>query len=214
MSLPVFSDLMLPQLLAGVDEVGRGPLAGPVYAAAVIIAPDRIPAALTDSKKLSARRRETLDRQIRERAAAYSIASASAAEIDQLNILRASHLAMVRAVAGLEFEPELLLVDGNLLPSFTIPALAIVKGDSRVGAISAASVLAKVARDLEMTKLAQQYPGYGFERHMGYPTREHRQALRTLGATPEHRQSFTPVAEAVALFSASSGTTRTDEICQ
>ena len=130
MSLSVFHDLMLPGLLAGVDEVGRGPLAGPVYAAAVIIAPDRIPAALTDSKKLSARQREKLDQQIRERATAWSVACASAAEIDQLNILRASHLAMERAVAGLTIDPELLLVDGNLLPKFSVPALAIVKGDS------------------------------------------------------------------------------------
>ena len=196
--LRLFSDLLLPRLCAGVDEVGRGPLAGPVYAAAVVIPPDRVPARLTDSKKLSARMREHLDSLIRERALAYCVASASAREIDQLNILRASHLAMTRAVAGLEITPELLLVDGNLLPRFTLPAMAVVKGDSRVSSISAASVLAKVARDAEMAKLAQQYPGYGFDRHMGYPTRAHRSALRSLGPTPEHRRSFAPVAEALA----------------
>ncbi len=178
--------------------MGRGPLAGPVYAAAVIIAADRVPAELNDSKKLSARLRERLDVLIRERALAYSIASASVQEIDQLNILKASHLAMTRAVAGLKTVPELLLVDGNLLPRFTLPALAIVKGDSRVSAISAASVLAKVARDAEMAKLAQVYPGYGFERHMGYPTAAHRSALRSLGPTPQHRRSFAPVAAAFA----------------
>jgi ribonuclease HII len=142
--------------------------------------------------------RERLDEQIRQRAIAYCIASASVQEIDQLNILKASHLAMVRAVAGLEITPELLLVDGNLMPRFTLPAIAVVKGDSRISSISAASVLAKVARDAEMAKLAEEYPGYGFDRHMGYPTRAHRSALQTLGPTPAHRRSFAPVAQALA----------------
>ncbi len=193
----VFSDLMFPLVTAGVDEVGRGPLAGPVYAAAVVIAPDRIPTGLTDSKKLSARQRQSLAVQIRSVATAWAVASASVIEIDELNILRASHLAMQRAVAGLGLEPDLLLIDGNLLPVFSLPALAIIKGDRRIASISAASVLAKVARDAEMEKLAQTYPGYGFERHMGYPTPAHKAALQQLGPTPEHRRSFAPVRQQI-----------------
>jgi len=195
----VFSDLMFPLITAGVDEVGRGPLAGPVYAAAVVIAPDRIPTGLTDSKKLSARQRQSLAVQIRSVATAWAVASASVIEIDELNILRASHLAMQRAVAGLGLEPDLLLIDGNLLPVFSLPALAIIKGDRRIASISAASVLAKVARDAEMEKLAQTYPGYGFERHMGYPTPAHKAALQQLGPTPEHRRSFAPVRQQIEL---------------
>jgi len=195
----VFSDLMFPLVTAGVDEVGRGPLAGPVYAAAVVIAPDRIPTGLTDSKKLSARQRQSLAVQIRSVATAWAVASASVIEIDELNILRASHLAMQRAVAGLGLEPDLLLIDGNLLPVFSLPALAIIKGDRRIASISAASVLAKVARDAEMEKLAQTYPGYGFERHMGYPTPAHKAALQQLGPTPEHRRSFAPVRQQIEL---------------
>lgn len=195
----VFSDLMFPLVTAGVDEVGRGPLAGPVYAAAVVISADRIPKGLTDSKKLSARQRQVIAAQIRTLASAWSVAFATVTEIDELNILRASHLAMQRAVAGLPLEPDLLLIDGNLLPVFSIPALAIVKGDSRIAAISAASVLAKVARDAEMEKLAQTYPGYGFERHMGYPTPAHKAALQQLGPTPEHRRSFAPVRAQIEL---------------
>ena len=190
---------MFPLITAGVDEVGRGPLAGPVYAAAVVIAPDRIPTGLTDSKKLSARQRQSLAVQIRSVATAWAVASASVIEIDELNILRASHLAMQRAVAGLGLEPDLLLIDGNLLPVFSLPALAIIKGDRRIASISAASVLAKVARDAEMEKLAQTYPGYGFERHMGYPTPAHKAALQQLGPTPEHRRSFAPVRQQIEL---------------
>ena len=197
--MKVFSDLMFPLVTAGVDEVGRGPLAGPVYAAAVVIAPDRIPTGLTDSKKLSARQRQSLAVQIRSVATAWAVASASVIEIDELNILRASHLAMQRAVAGLGLEPDLLLIDGNLLPVFSLPALAIIKGDRRIASISAASVLAKVARDAEMEKLAQAYPGYGFERHMGYPTPAHKAALQQLGPTPEHRRSFAPVRQQIEL---------------
>jgi ribonuclease HII len=189
----VFADLLMPGLCAGVDEVGRGPLAGPVYAAAVIMPAALIPIGLTDSKKLSPRRRELLSVQIRDQALAWALGSASVAEIDELNILRASHLAMQRAVAGLAVVPELVLVDGNLLPHFTMPAVAVVKGDSRVPVISAASVIAKVARDAEMAKLARLYPDYGFEKHMGYPTRVHLAALAALGPTPEHRRSFAPV---------------------
>jgi ribonuclease HII len=197
--MSLFSDLMFPLVSAGVDEVGRGPLAGPVYAAAVVIGAGRIPAGLTDSKKLSARQRHRFAAQIRLSATAWAVAYASVAEIDELNILRASHLAMQRAVAGLDLELDLLLVDGNLLPQFAIPALPIVKGDSRIAAISAASVLAKVARDAEMKKLAQAYPGYGFERHKGYPTAAHKTALQQLGPTPEHRRSFAPVRAQIEL---------------
>ncbi|ABI57194.1 ribonuclease HII [Alkalilimnicola ehrlichii MLHE-1] len=180
-------------LLAGVDEVGRGPLAGAVVAAAVILDPDRPIAGLRDSKRLSAARRSELDRRIRAQALAVSLGRAEVAEIDRLNILQASMLAMQRAVAGLDPAPVQALVDGNRAPALPCPAQAIVKGDDRVPAIAAASILAKQARDAEMRALAEQYPGYGFERHMGYPTTEHLQALRTLGACPAHRRSFAPV---------------------
>lgn len=180
-------------LLAGVDEVGRGPLAGAVVAAAVILDPDRPIAGLRDSKRLSASRRAELDDQIRERALAFALGRAEPAEIDRLNILQASLLAMQRAVAGLYPAPAQALVDGNRAPALPCPAQAIVKGDDRVPAIAAASILAKQARDAEMRALAKQYPGYGFERHMGYPTAAHLQALRTLGACPVHRRSFAPV---------------------
>ncbi len=172
--------------------MGRGPLAGPVIAAAVVLN-DGGPEGLTDSKKLTASRREQLAEQIRDSALSWSLGRAEVEEIDQMNILRASHLAMQRAVAGLSLPPEVVLVDGNLLPSFPIPAVAVVKGDDRVPAISAASVLAKVARDQEMIALAEQHPGYGFERHKGYGTAAHVRALRKLGPTPQHRRSFAPV---------------------
>ncbi|WP_421622160.1 ribonuclease HII [Alkalilimnicola ehrlichii] len=180
-------------LLAGVDEVGRGPLAGAVVAAAVILDPDRPIAGLRDSKRLSAARRSELDRRIRAQALAVSLGRAEVAEIDRLNILQASMLAMQRAVAGLDPAPVQALVDGNRVPALPCPAQAIVKGDDRVPAIAAASILAKQARDAEMQALAEQYPGYGFERHMGYPTTEHLQALRTLGVCAAHRRSFAPV---------------------
>ena len=194
----LFADLANAPLSAGVDEVGRGPLAGPVLAAAVILAPYRVPRGLKDSKKLTARRREELDAVIRCQALSWSIGRAEVAEIDDLNIFRASHVAMQRAVAGLRVSPELLLVDGKYAPSFALPCVAVVKGDDRVPAISAASIIAKVARDAEMARLARTYPGYGFERHKGYATRTHLAALADLGPCALHRRSFAPVREAAA----------------
>jgi ribonuclease HII len=179
--------------LAGVDEVGRGPLAGDVVAAAVILDPDRPIAGLRDSKKLSAPRREALAGQIMAEALAWSVARASVAEIDQLNILQASLLAMRRAVEALDPQPLHVLVDGNRLPRWQYAAEAVVKGDDRVPAIAAASILAKVQRDRELVGLEQQYPGYGFASHKGYPTAAHLAALRRLGVTPVHRRSFGPV---------------------
>ena len=180
-------------VLAGVDEAGRGPLAGDVVAAAVILDPARPIAGLADSKKLTAKRREQLAVLVRERALAYCVARASAQEIDQLNILQATLLAMTRAVDGLGQIPEWVLVDGNRLPRWSYRAEAVVKGDARVAAISAASILAKVARDADMLIMDQQYPQYGFARHKGYPTPDHLKALQQHGATPEHRKSFGPV---------------------
>lgn len=180
-------------LLAGVDEAGRGPLAGDVVAAAVILDPDKPIEGLNDSKKLTEKRREILFEEITLRARSWCIARASVAEIDQLNILQASLLAMKRAVDGLSVVPEHVLVDGNKLPRWSYPAEAVVKGDSRVAAISAASILAKVTRDREMCQLDKQYPGYGFAGHKGYPTRTHLAALEQLGITPVHRTSYGPV---------------------
>jgi len=179
--------------LAGVDEVGRGPLAGDVVAAAVILDPARPIAGLRDSKKLSAPRREQLAVLIRERALAWSVARASVAEIDRLNILQASLLAMHRAVEALEPQPVYVLVDGNRLPRWDYPSEPVVGGDDRVPAIAAASILAKVQRDRELVALEQRYPGYGFAAHKGYPTAAHLEALRTLGVTPVHRRTFGPV---------------------
>ena len=180
-------------LVAGVDEVGRGPLAGPVTAAAVILDPARIPPGLNDSKRLSAKRREALNEQLLI-CADVSIAHASVEEIDALNILRASHLAMVRAVAGLRNLPDLALIDGNMIPKgFSVPAQTIVKGDTISVSIAAASIVAKICRDQIMWDLAQQYPGYGWETNVGYPSKRHKQALRNLGVTPHHRRSFKPV---------------------
>jgi len=180
-------------LVAGVDEVGRGPLAGPVVAAAVILDPANPIAGLADSKKLTEKRREALFPLIQERALAWCIARASEAEIDRLNILHASLLAMRRAVLGLSQQPDRVLVDGNRCPDLPYPSEAIVKGDSKVEAISAASILAKVVRDNEMVAFEETYPGYGFAKHKGYPTAQHMQALKTLGVTPIHRRSFAPV---------------------
>lgn len=185
-------------LLAGVDEVGRGPLAGDVVAAAVILNPDTPIEGLNDSKKLSERRRECLFDDIQEKATAWCIARASVAEIDALNILQASLLAMTRAVQGLPQAPEHVLVDGNRLPEWDFSAEAVIKGDSRHPAISAASILAKVARDREMVALDSEYPGYGFAGHKGYPTKTHLEALAQLGVTPIHRTSFSPVRERLA----------------
>lgn len=187
----LFEDLRGPVFVAGVDEVGRGPLAGPVIAAAVILR-GAYPDGLKDSKKLTAKRRTLLAEEIRGSALAWSLGRADVSEIDSLNILRAAHLAMQRAVAGLGCRPQAVLVDGNLLPSLPLPAVAVVKGDDRIPEISAASIIAKVARDQEMAMLASVYPGYGFERHKGYATAEHLAALSALGPTPEHRRSFAP----------------------
>jgi len=179
--------------VAGVDEVGRGPLAGDVVAAAVILDPARPIAGLRDSKKLSATRREQLAELIKAQALAWSVARASVAEIDELNILQASLLAMHRAVQGLDPQPFYVLVDGNRLPRWNYASEAVVKGDDRVAAIAAASILAKVQRDGELLELEKQYPGYGFAAHKGYPTPAHLTALQTLGVSPVHRRSFAPV---------------------
>jgi ribonuclease HII len=179
--------------VAGVDEAGRGPLCGPVVAAAVVLDPARLPVGLHDSKTLSAARREVLFDEILA-AAEYGIALASVEEIDRLNILRASHLAMCRAVASLPRPPGHVLVDGNLVPTgVTLPCEAIVKGDTRCASVAAASILAKVTRDRIMVDLAQQFPAYGWDRNMGYPTQEHLVALKSHGITPHHRRSFRPV---------------------
>ena len=182
-------------LIAGVDEAGRGPLAGPVVAAAVIL-DDRNPIkGLNDSKKLSPQRREKLYDEIRAKALCCSIAQASVEEIDTLNILQATLLAMQRAVDGLRLRPHKVLVDGNRLPLLKVPAEAIVKGDSKVRAISAASILAKVHRDRLCLELHALHPQYGFDGHKGYPTPAHLAALREHGACPQHRRSFAPVRE-------------------
>jgi ribonuclease HII len=180
-------------LIAGVDEVGRGPLAGPVTAAAVILDPDHIPAGLNDSKKLGPKRRAALYDALLS-CADVSVAHASVEEIDEINILRASHLAMERAVAGLPRLPDMVLIDGNMIPrGLTIPARAIVKGDALSVSISAASIMAKICRDYVMRDLAQHYPGYGWETNAGYPSKSHKEALQNLGVTPHHRRSFRPV---------------------
>lgn len=180
-------------LVAGVDEVGRGPLAGPVTAAAVILDPGHIPQGLNDSKKLTARRREALHDALMD-CAEISVAHATVAEIDELNILRATHLAMERAVAGLPCRPDLALIDGNMIPrNLPVPGRAVVKGDAVSVSIAAASIVAKVRRDRIMWDLAQQFPGYGWETNAGYPSKSHREALQDLGVTPHHRRSFRPV---------------------
>ena len=184
-----------PGLLAGVDEAGRGPLAGPVVAAAVILDPRQPIAGLADSKKLTARRRERLYDEIRAKALCCAVAEASVEEIDRLNILQATLLAMQRAVAGLRLPPAKVLVDGNRLPQLAVRAEAVVGGDARVPAISAASILAKVTRDHWCQEFDRQYPAYGFARHKGYGTVEHLDALRAHGACPQHRRSFRPVSE-------------------
>lgn len=192
---PFTLDHIPTHLIAGVDEVGRGPLVGNVVAAAVILDPIRPVAGLADSKKLSAVKREALAIQIREQALCWSVAWATPAEIDELNILHATLLAMQRAVASLAPAAEFALIDGNRCPALPCPSQPVVKGDARVQCISAASILAKVFRDQEMAQLDLQYPDYGFARHKGYPTPEHLQALKAYGALPEHRRSFRPVRE-------------------
>jgi len=185
----------------GIDEAGRGPLAGPVVAAAVILDPARPIAGLNDSKKLSAAARERLAPLIRERAIAWSVAEASVVEIDSLNILQATFLAMRRAVEGLAVRPQRAVVDGNRCPRLVMPVEAVVKGDSKIAAIAAASILAKTARDATMLELHARYPEYGFDRHMGYPTALHLEALARCGASPVHRQSYAPVRAAqLSLF--------------
>lgn len=179
--------------IAGVDEAGRGPLAGPVVAAAVILDEANPIAGLADSKVLSPARREQLALLIRERALAWAVAEAQVEEIDRLNILQATLLAMQRAVAGLRIAPGMVLIDGNQLPALACEAKAIVKGDATVPAISAASILAKVARDRTMSGLEAECPGYGFAKHKGYPTRDHLAALERLGVSRHHRTSFSPV---------------------
>ena len=188
-----YEALRFEGLLAGVDEAGRGPLAGPVCAAAVILDPKRPIEGLADSKKLSAKKREALAPLIRERALAWAVAWAEPEEIDRVNILRATMNAMRRAVEGLGVEPDCVWVDGNRLPDLPYPAEAIVKGDAKVPAISAASILAKTARDAKMREYAGEYPEYGFERHAGYGTKEHVAALEQYGPTPIHRKTFEPV---------------------
>ena len=180
-------------LLAGVDEVGRGPLAGDVVAAAVILDPKQAIEHLDDSKKLSEKKREILFDIICQQALSWSVARASVAEIDQLNILQASLLAMKRAVESLSTPPEHVLVDGNKLPQWSYSSEAVIQGDSRIPAIAAASILAKVTRDREMVAFADDYPGYGFERHKGYPSKQHQQALKDLGPCAIHRRSYAPV---------------------
>ncbi|MBE0486558.1 ribonuclease HII [Marinobacter sp.] len=195
--LPLFECGYKGWRLAGVDEVGRGPLIGAVVTAAVILNPEQPIEGLADSKKLSEKRRLSLYDEILEKAAAWSLGRCEAAEIDQLNIYQATMLAMRRAVDGLSIKPEYVLVDGNRCPKWSWPSEPVVKGDSRVAAISAASIIAKVTRDREMAELEQKYPGFGLAQHKGYPTPVHLEALATLGVTPEHRRSFRPVQEAL-----------------
>lgn len=181
------------RVVAGVDEVGRGPLAGPVTAAAVVLDIARMPEGINNSKKLPPKRREMLALAIME-SCDWAVGHASVEEIDALNILRASHLAMCRALAGLRQRPDLALIDGNMLPrDLPMPGQAVVKGDARSLSIAAASLVAKLLRDRIMVDLAQQHPGYGWEVNAGYPTKAHRQALLDLGVTPYHRRSFKPV---------------------
>ena len=184
-------------LVAGVDEVGRGPLAGDVVAAAVILS-ESPPEGVTDSKMLTPERREALAERIRDEAISWALGRATVAEIDELNILQASLLAMRRAVEALPIQPSLVLVDGNRLPKWPYEARAIVKGDLTEPSIGAASILAKVQRDAEMLALHERYPAYGFDRHKGYPTKAHLAALETAGISPVHRRSFGPVRRLLA----------------
>lgn len=181
------------KLICGVDEAGRGPLAGAVFAAAVILDPANPVEGLADSKKLSEKKRESLALLIQQRALAWCIAQASVEEIDSMNILRASLLAMKRAIEGLQHAPQEVLVDGLHCPDTIYPSQAIVKGDSKVAEISAASILAKTARDADMLRLHDAYPQYGFDRHKGYPVPIHLAALTTHGISPVHRRSYAPV---------------------
>ncbi|CDH21111.1 RNAse HII [Xenorhabdus bovienii str. kraussei Quebec] len=194
-------DFVYPQanLIAGVDEVGRGPLVGAVVTAAVILDPAKPITGLMDSKKLTEKRREALYLEIKEKALCWSLGRAEPEEIDQLNILHATMLAMQRAVEGLAITPDYVLIDGNRCPALPMSALAVVKGDNLVAEISAASILAKVTRDREMAELSKQFPDYGFAKHKGYPTALHLEKLALLGATEHHRKSFAPVKRALGL---------------
>ena len=190
----------IAQRIAGVDEVGRGPLVGAVVTAAVILDPARPIVGLADSKKLSEKRRNALYEEIIEKALSWSLGRAEPHEIDELNILHATMLAMQRAVAGLAIEPDFVLIDGNRCPKLPMASQAVVKGDSRVAEISAASILAKVTRDREMEVLDAQFPDYGFAQHKGYPTAFHLERLAQLGATEHHRRSFGPVKRVLGLM--------------
>ncbi|MFC1236080.1 ribonuclease HII [Vibrio sp. F74] len=187
------------RLFAGVDEVGRGPLVGDVVTAAVILDPNNPIEGLTDSKKLSEKKRLALFPEIKEKSLAWSIGRCSPVEIDQLNILHATMLAMTRAVEGLHIQPDFVLIDGNRVPDIVMQAQAIVKGDLRVAEISAASILAKVVRDKEMEELDNQYPEFGFAKHKGYPTKAHFEAIDKYGVIEQHRKSFKPVKKALGL---------------
>jgi len=184
---------MSEKLVAGVDEVGRGPLAGAVVAAAVILDPDNPIEGLTDSKKLSEKKREYLSVLIKERALSWSLGRAEPEEIDEINILQASLLAMSRAVAGLQIQPQHCLIDGNRCPELNCTSEAIIKGDLKIQSIGAASIIAKVARDNEMKELDKKYPGYGLAQHKGYPTKAHIMAIQNLGVVDIYRKSFAPV---------------------
>lgn len=193
MALSEINISTLSLLTGGVDEAGRGPLAGPVFAACVVLNPDRPIDGLADSKTLSEKKRDALTIAIKENAAAWAIGIASVQEIDQINILQASLLAMKRAVENLPFMPDIVLIDGNQKPALTSKVQTIVRGDSLIPAISAASILAKTARDAEMHKMHQYFPRYGFDQHKGYPTPKHLAALQQYGVSAIHRQSFAPV---------------------
>ncbi|MBS3951448.1 MAG: ribonuclease HII [Methylomicrobium sp.] len=187
-------------MIAGVDEVGRGCIAGPVVAAAVILNPDCLISGLTDSKKLTAKRRTFLAGQIKAKALCWSVGRAEASEIDRMNILQASLLAMARALSGLGITPEWVMVDGSYYPPVSIPGETVIKGDLLIPCISAASILAKVARDNEMSFIEGVYPGYDFDSHKGYPTKKHLEQIQTLGVLPIHRRSFAPVKKVLAIY--------------
>ncbi len=189
----IIPDLQNDRVTCGVDEAGRGPLAGPVFAACVILGQDHGIDGLADSKKISAKKRENLALLIKKHAQAWAIASSSVEEIDQLNILQASLLAMKRAVESLSLTPDIVLVDGNHCPQLAFPVRPIIKGDSLISEISAASILAKTARDAEMLILHSRFPLYGFDQHKGYPTKKHVAAIKTHGVSAVHRRSFSPV---------------------
>ncbi|EGQ9100064.1 ribonuclease HII [Vibrio parahaemolyticus] len=197
--LPPFEYPQGYQLIAGVDEVGRGPLVGDVVTAAVILDPNNPIEGLNDSKKLSEKKRLALLPEIKEKALAWAVGRCSPEEIDELNILQATMIAMQRAIAGLKVQPDLALIDGNRCPELPMDSQAVVKGDLRVAEISAASIIAKVVRDQEMEELDKQYPQFGFAKHKGYPTKAHFEAIEQHGVISEHRKSFKPVKKALGL---------------